>query len=107
MAAQSDFAKHGAVALSEVAAFDDYIRKGRLSTLSLCNRLGKPFVGSCSKNEEICASGNQFVSHADAEMEMRRVDSMILLLQTSLAGSRQPDCYFFCGMVNWACAQNL
>jgi hypothetical protein len=50
MAAQSDFTKHGAVALSEVAAFDDFVRKGRPSPLSLWE---SPFVRSGSKNEEI------------------------------------------------------
>jgi hypothetical protein len=42
MAAQSDFAKHGAVALSEVAAFDNFVRKCRPSPLSLSSVLDKP-----------------------------------------------------------------
>jgi len=50
MAAQSDFTKRGAVALSEVAAFDNFVRKGRPSPPSLWE---SPFIRSSSKNEEI------------------------------------------------------
>ena len=92
MAAQSDFAKHGAVALSEVAAFDDFARKGRPSPLSLCSGLGKSLLSGAVQKWGNCPSGNQFVSDADAEMEMRWADSMIVLLQQSLAGPSQPDC---------------
>ena len=35
MAAESDFVKHGAVALSEVAAFDGFVRKGGPSPRNL------------------------------------------------------------------------
>ena len=46
MAAQVDFAKHGAVAWSEAVTFDGVVRKGSPSPLGLCTGLENAFIKS-------------------------------------------------------------
>jgi hypothetical protein len=67
MAAQSDFAKHGAVALSEVAAFGGFL-SGKAVPVHYVFAVGweRPLPTAVQKGGNH-PSGNHFVSHADSE----------------------------------------